>query len=125
MAGNDNVGQPLRPSEGGFVSIDIADETKRLKSRLDAADADREAVSLVKDYGLNVMLMLLKRGARLHDHHTKGPLTVQLMSGRVNLVAAGKPHEIAPGAVCALDREVVHSVEALEDSALLLTTAIS
>jgi quercetin dioxygenase-like cupin family protein len=124
MAQIDNVGQALRPSKGGFALIDIAGETTRLKGKLDASGADREASSLVKDYGLNVMLMVLKRGARLHEHHTKGPLTVQVISGRVRFVAAGTPHDIAPGAMLALDREVGHSVEALEDSALLLTTAM-
>ena len=124
MAENERVGQALRPSGGGYAMIDIGAEADRLKSKLDASGGDREAISLVKDYGLNVMLMWLRRGARLHEHHTKGPLTVQVISGRVSFAAAGVPHEIAPGIMFALDREVAHSVEALEDSALLLTTAI-
>ncbi len=124
MADNENIGQPLRPGAGGFAMIDVGTEVNRLKSKLDASGSDREAKSLVKDYGLNVMLMVLRRGARLHEHHTKGPLTVQVVSGRVNFAAASVPHEIAPGVMFALDREVAHDVEALEDSVLLLTTAI-
>jgi quercetin dioxygenase-like cupin family protein len=124
MPENEKAGQALRPASGGFAMIDVGAEAKRLKSKLDASGGDREATSLVKDYGLNVMLMLLRRGARLHEHHTKGPLTVQVLSGRVKFAAAGVPHEIASGTIFALDREVAHSVEALEDSALLLTTAI-
>jgi quercetin dioxygenase-like cupin family protein len=125
MAQRDTAGQALRPARGGAVLIEIADQAAQLKSKLEAAGADREAVSLVKDYGLNVMLMVLKPGARLHEHRTKGPLTVQVISGRVSLDAAGKVHQIASGMIIALDREVPHSVEALEDSALLLTTAIN
>src|SRR5215469_2003511 len=124
MAENEKAGQALRPGKGGFELIEIAREALRLKTKLEAGGADREAVSLVKDYGLNVMLMVLRRGARLHEHHTKGPVTVHVLSGCVSLVASGTPHQIASGAMIALDREVAHSVEALQDSALLLTTAI-
>ncbi len=124
MADDENIGQALRPAPGGFAMIDVTAEIDQLKSKLGASGGDREAKSLVKDYGLNVMLMALRRGARLHEHRTRGPLTVQVMSGRVNFAAAGVPHEITPGTMFALDREIVHSVEALEDSVLLLTTAI-
>jgi quercetin dioxygenase-like cupin family protein len=117
-------GQALRPSKGGFALIGIADEVSRLRARLDSSGADREAASLVKDYGLNVMLMLLKTGTHLHEHRTKGPLTVQVISGRVRIVAANAPHELGSGAILALDREIPHSVEALEQSVLLLTTAM-
>jgi quercetin dioxygenase-like cupin family protein len=125
MADRETAGQALRPPQGGCVSIQVAEEIAGLRARLDASGAEREAASLVKDYGLNVMAMVLRRGARLHEHHTRGPLTVQVIAGRVRLTAAGAPHEIAAGAMLALDREVPHSVEALEDSALLLTTALS
>lgn len=97
MAENEKEGQALRPSAGGFAMIDVGAEVTRLKSKLDASGGDRIAESVVKDYGLNVMLMCLRRGARLHEHHTKGPLTVQVISGRVSFTAAGTPHEIAPG----------------------------
>jgi len=124
MADRETAGQVLRPPKGGFVSIRIGDEVARLRTKLESSSADREAVSLVKDYGLNVMLMVLKQGARLHEHHTKGPLTVHVIGGLVRLVAANTPHELAVGGILALDREIPHSVDALEDSVLLLTTAL-
>jgi quercetin dioxygenase-like cupin family protein len=124
MANNDNAGQALRPADGGFILIDLAEKSARLEEQLDAANRDRESVSLVKNYGLNVMLMSLRRGARLHEHHTKGPLVLQVISGRVNFIAAGTGNDVAAGSIIALDREVAHSVEAIADSMLLLTTAL-
>ena len=81
MADQEATGRAFRPPRGGVASITIPDEVARLKAKLDSSSADREAVSLVKDYGLNVMLMLLKKGARLHEHHVKGPVTVHVLSG--------------------------------------------
>jgi quercetin dioxygenase-like cupin family protein len=118
------TGQALRPSRGGFALIGINEEISRLQAKLDSSNADREAVSLVKDYGLNLMLMLLKAGAHLHEHRAKGPIAIQVISGRVRITAASAAHELAAGAILALDRDIAHSVEALESSALLLTVAM-
>ena len=114
----------LRPTHGGVAFIELADELTRLRQRLESSKEDRQAASLVKDYGLNVMLMLLKKGARLHEHRTKGPLTVQVVAGVVRFVVANSHNELAAGTIVAVDREVPHSVEALEESVLLLTTAL-
>ena len=76
----------LRPTQGGIAFIQLADELSRLRQRLESSKEDRQAASLAKDYGLNVMLMLLKKGARLHEHRTKGPLTVQVIAGVVRFV---------------------------------------
>jgi hypothetical protein len=61
-----------------MMTVKFADEIARLKSTAEWKSADRHAVSLVKDDALNVLLMVLKKGAHLHEHRTKGPITVQL-----------------------------------------------
>ena len=44
--------------------------------------------------------MLLKRGARLHEHRTKGPVTVQVVAGAVRFVAANSHNELAEKGGC-------------------------
>ncbi len=56
--------QALRPSAGGMMTVKFADEIARLKSTDEWKSADRHALSLVKDDALNVLLMVLKKGAR-------------------------------------------------------------
>lgn len=116
--------QALRPSVGGMVSLNIMDEAARLKARPEWSSEDRLAVSLVKDDALNILLMVLKKGARLAEHRTKGPIAVQVLSGSVRFSAGSKDAELASGSMAALDRNVVHELEALEESIVLLTTAI-
>jgi quercetin dioxygenase-like cupin family protein len=103
------------------VIVDIRTEITRLKSEPAWASGDRHGVSLVKGDGINVALMLLKKGAKLQEHHTKAPITVHLLEGRINFVASDKPHPLTAGMLLALDRAIAHSIEALEDSALILT----
>ncbi len=116
--------QALRPSVGGMLVADLADEVAKLKARPEWATQNRLAVSLVKDEALNVLLMVLKSGARLSEHHTKGPIALQVLWGAVRLSAGGCEVTLQKGNLVALDRNVVHGLEALEESALLLTTAI-
>jgi quercetin dioxygenase-like cupin family protein len=108
-------------AKGGFIALDIRAEITRLKSEPAWASGDRHGVSLVKGDGINVALMLLKKGAKLQEHHTKAPITVHLLEGRINFIAADKPHPLTAGMLLALDRAIAHSIEALEDSALILT----
>ncbi len=115
--------QALRPAAGGMITINIAGEIARIKSTPEWQSGDRHAVSLIKDDALNILLMILKKGARLHEHRTKGPVTVQVVSGSIRF-SAGSERIISAGEMVGLDRNVAHSVEALEESALILVTAI-
>jgi quercetin dioxygenase-like cupin family protein len=116
--------QALRPSAGGMLSLNVMDEIARLKARPEWLSGNRLAASLVKDDALNIALIVLKKGARLAEHRTKGPVAVHVLSGSVRLSAAHQHTELSPGGIAALDRNIAHSLEALEESVVLLTTAI-
>ncbi|HUY26679.1 MAG TPA: hypothetical protein VMV27_04605 [Candidatus Binataceae bacterium] len=122
---SEHSGQALRPTAGAMITVTIADEISRIRGSDEWKSADRHAVSLVKDAALNIMLMMLKKGAQLSEHRTKGPITVQLLSGSIRFSAGADQRVISAGEIVGLDREVAHSVEALEESVLILTTAIA
>ena len=124
MTDHEQNKQALRPSAGAMVSITIADEIARLKGKPEWSSEDRLAVSLVKDGALNVLLMVLKPKAHLKEHRTRGPITVHVLSGAIRFATGVEQATLAAGSIVALDRDVLHSLEALEESALLLTTAI-
>jgi quercetin dioxygenase-like cupin family protein len=117
--------QALRPSVGEMVLLNITDEVTRLKAKPEWSSEDRLAVSLVKDDALNILLMVLKRGARLAEHRTKGPIAVKVLTGSVRFSAGSEQTALSAGHIAALDRNVAHSLEALEESVVLLTTCIS
>jgi len=116
--------QALRPSVGGMVSLSIMDEVARLKEKPEWSSEDRLAVSLVKDDALNILLLVLKERARLAEHRTKGPIAVHVLSGAVRFSEGSEQVVLSSGSMAALDRNIVHSLEAIEESAVLLTTAI-
>ena len=108
-------------AQGGLVAVDIKAEIARLKSEPAWASGDRHGSSLIKGDGINVALMMLKKGAKLQQHHTRAPITVQVIEGRINFIAKGKTQLVTAGTMVALDRAIEHSVEAVKESALVLT----
>ncbi|MGA9721891.1 MAG: hypothetical protein WBQ86_05525 [Candidatus Binatus sp.] len=108
-------------AQGGLVAVDIKAEIARLKSEPAWASGDRHGSSLVKGDGINVALMMLKKGAKLQEHHTRAPITLNVIEGRINFIAKGKTQLATAGTMVALDRAIEHSVEALEESAIVLT----
>ena len=108
-------------AQGGSIAVDLRSEIARLKGEPAWADNDRHGSSLVKGDGINVALMVLKKGAKMQEHHTRAPITVQVIEGRINFIANGKTQLATAGMLVALDRAIEHSVEAVEESAILLT----
>jgi quercetin dioxygenase-like cupin family protein len=104
----------------GIVHLKIGAEVARLKQSAQWAKGDRAAESLAKNGELSVTLMALKRGAALKEHHARGTVAVTVLAGAIRLNGA----DYAAGDVAVIDREIPHAVEALEESALLLTAAL-
>jgi quercetin dioxygenase-like cupin family protein len=108
-------------AQGGSIAVDLRSEIARLKGEPAWADNDRHGSSLVKGDGINVALLVLKKGAKMQEHHTRAPITVQVIEGRINFIANGKTQLATAGMLVALDRAIEHSVEAVEESAIVLT----
>jgi quercetin dioxygenase-like cupin family protein len=77
---------------------------------------------LAKEPALRVVLMLLGKGTRISEHQAAGPLTFQLPSS-VTFRAGDRAERLASGDLIVLQSAVSHEVEALEESACLLTLA--
>jgi hypothetical protein len=60
-------------------------------------------------------------GARLHEHQAAGPITIQAASGSLRLSAGGQALMLKAGEITVLESALEHEVEALEESALLVT----
>ena len=74
------------------------------------------------DHVLRQTLIALTAGRRLEEHESPGEATLQVLSGRVRLVAGGTAEEGSTGDLLVVP-DAVHSLEALEDAVVLLTVA--
>ena len=114
---------PDRQLADPLGTIDLAAELERLRAEGPWRRSGRHARTLVKDADLRVVLLALRPGARLEEHHAPGRITIQALAGRLRLHAAGQTVDLPAGQLLTLGPAIPHDVEALEESAFLLTIA--
>jgi quercetin dioxygenase-like cupin family protein len=81
------------------------------------------AKTLINYDDFRVVLSTLQARSRIPEHRSEGRVSVHVLSGHIRVRASGRTFNLRPGGLLALDGDVPHDVEALEQSAFLLTIA--
>jgi quercetin dioxygenase-like cupin family protein len=105
-----------------YLEFDLTREVEQLH-REPGWTSGRNAKTLAKYDDFRVVLTVLKTGVRIPGHETEGRISIQAFAGHVQVRAEGRTFDLPSGRLLALDRGVRHDVEALEESAFLLTIA--
>jgi quercetin dioxygenase-like cupin family protein len=101
--------------------FNIADELREMKAGEQWKISHRGAKTLVKNDALRMVLVALSKGLRLDEHKAEGAITVAVAQGSVRFSANGEDKILASGALLTLAGGIPHAVEALEDSAFVVT----
>jgi quercetin dioxygenase-like cupin family protein len=115
------AGREKHPLTGTALTFDLAAEAEALKDEPTWQQSGHNAKTLIKHSDVRVVLIALRKGARMQEHKTDQCVTLHALSGRLRLRLPTETLELPTGALMALDHTVVHDVEALEESVLLLT----
>jgi len=105
------------------LAFDLAHEVAQLHEQTAWRQGDRNAKTLVKETDFRIVLIALRAGGRMEEHRAAGRISVQTLVGHVRLHTAGTNVDLPIGRLVSLERDVSHMVEALEESAFLLTIA--
>ena len=116
-----------RALAGSALRFDIEAEIAALKREPSWPANGHNARTLAKYADARVVLVVLQRGARMHEAQVDQTMTLQALHGRVRVHVPGNGVDVAHGIdvprghLLALDSCVAHDVEALEESAFLLS----
>jgi quercetin dioxygenase-like cupin family protein len=103
------------------LTFDLRAELEDLRAQPSYQNAAPAGRTLVKEPDLRIVLMALRAGGRLEEHRASGPISVQALVGRLRLHLPDGSAEIGTGELLALEPDIRHDVEAIEDCAFLLT----
>lgn len=108
--------------ENVFMEFDLSAEIDRLKAET-IWSSGHNARTLVKYDDLRIVLIVLHANARIAEHKSEGRISIHVVSGHLQVTAAGRTFRLRTGGLLTLDQDVPHDVEALDESAFLLTIA--
>lgn len=111
------------PLRGGTRAFNLADEIETIRRDKALGAKGHTAVTLVKEPDLRLVLIVMSAGARIHEHKADASVSIQALDGLVRFRVSERTIDLPKGRLITLARSVVHDVEALEVSALLLTLA--
>jgi quercetin dioxygenase-like cupin family protein len=117
--------RPFRPVELNdttLTSFPVQDMAHQLMTEEAFQTSGRNALTLIRDKSLTVVLTVLKAGGVLQEHHALAPVTLLPLFGNIVLLAdeGRKSTELSPGTTGAFSAHLEHRVEATQDSAFLI-----
>jgi quercetin dioxygenase-like cupin family protein len=112
-----------RQLSGEILVFEIDEERERASDPDVLLRSGRNARTLLKMGSLRVTLVVLEAGGELAEHEAAGPITVQVVRGRIQFTAQEERHDIGPGQLLAAVPGVRHSVASAEGAAFLLTVS--
>jgi quercetin dioxygenase-like cupin family protein len=112
--------RPPGPLGNPMLTFDLNGEIERLRNE-DAWQGGRNSKTLVKNVDFRVVLTVLQANSRLHEHKAAGRVSIQTVVGHIRIHVEDKAIDLPTGHLLALDCALLHDVQALENSAILLT----
>ena len=109
----------------GVIRHNIGKEVEELKEAPSwQRESGRSSETLVKYNEFRIVLVRMKPGSYMSHHKAEGPISIQAIQGKIRVhLPEDRTEDLKPGDLLTLKRCLEHDVEALDESAFLLTIA--
>jgi len=105
-----------------FAQFDLAQELL-VSEQSKPWQTGHTARTLFKKADFRMVLISMEKSSVLKEHQADGTISVQVLKGSIRFTAQGEAHTVRASSVVTLGASIRHEVEALEESAFLLTVA--
>lgn len=100
--------------------IELTEALRLVREKEEWRSTGRAASTLMKTPYRRATLLVLRKGAVLARHRTRGAVLLHVLSGRIRVGTESARVEVGAASLVSLDPQAPHDVEALEESELLL-----
>jgi len=107
-----------------MLTVNWQSEVERLLRDI-TGESGRLSKTIVKYPNFSIVLMVMKSNTKFPEHKSTGRIYVHVLKGHIQMRILDKLVDLPAGNLIALDREVLHDVEALDESAFILTICCS
>jgi len=121
---------PEQRFDAQALRYDLSQQTRSLQAKAaTGGEPGHRQVTLYKGSDINtgpttIALFDFDAGAALPPHPAAGVVSIHVLTGLIQIAAAGENHELAPGQLLVLQPSVRHDVRAIEASQMLLTVCL-
>jgi quercetin dioxygenase-like cupin family protein len=110
-----------RPLDAPILLMNLPDYVRQIKNEVAWQDSDRNAITLMHNDLLRIVLIALKPGAEMSRHAVEAAISIQVVSGRLWVETEDWSYSADEGDIIALQASIPHYVFAEEESVFLLT----
>jgi quercetin dioxygenase-like cupin family protein len=107
--------------DASYVVANIKERIHQLKDEEAWDKNDRNAITLVKNDQLTIVLVCLHKGAEIPDNTVNGIFTIEVIDGKIDITTGAEKFELGERELITLRPNIGHSVHAVKETALLLT----
>ena len=115
---------PDRMMDEPFLVFDFADIIQKIKTESQWIKGDRNALTLLKNSYMSIILICLKSRAEINFHHSGKLASAQILRGTANFILKDSSTLLKTGGFLTLHDQVEHKLVALEESVILLTMTV-
>ncbi|HEY7234164.1 MAG TPA: cupin domain-containing protein [Gemmatimonadaceae bacterium] len=105
------------------LELDAALEALRSEPH-DGKDRHRQ-ITVFRKGPLRLVLFAFEAGGSLASHRAPGYIVIHVLRGRIRVQTLNQSYELATNQILMLDPEVVHDVQADEQTDMLLTVSLA
>ena len=111
-----------RVLDGTYVFVDIPSYIRQIKEEKAWEKNDRNGITVFKSDTLTIVVTGLQKGSGMRDNQTDEFITVQVLDGNVRISTPEGDIDAVKFQQVTFHPQVKHSIEALSESIILLTT---
>jgi quercetin dioxygenase-like cupin family protein len=115
----------FRQMDAPFLKLDLLFFINEIKSEKPWLQGDRNAITLLKNTLMRIVLIALRKDAEIKKHKATGNISVQVLEGNMIFTTDVQSIELTSGEIITLHEGVEHSVVAKEETVFLITIAIN